>query len=269
MTGWTHEQVFQLWYGTGANGKSTLLDTVQEILGDYAQTMASDMLMERRQPRDSGGPSPDIARMRGVRLAAGVETKDGQRWNESLVKQLTGGDAIVARHLHQSPIEFKNEAKLILAVNHKPVVRGMDHGMWRRIHLVPFEARFDEKTADKSLGWQLRQEAPGIFALLVAHCVEWQRIGLDPPARVLAEVEAYRKGQDVVGAFLEECCEIDGTQTTGRGDLYNAYRMWAAQSGEYCHGKHAFNNALRERGYEEKKSGGMVWCGIKLVVKGF
>ena len=220
------------------------------------------MLMERRQGRASEAASPDVARLRGVRFAAGVETKEGQRWNESLIKQLTGGDPIVARYLHKNPIEFSPVCKLILAVNHKPIVRGTDRGMWRRIHAVPYDVSFEGR-ADRTLPDTLRAEAPGILSLAVAGGLEWQRDGLQPPARVLAEVEEYRKSQDVVGQFLAECC--DQGEEIERSKLYAAYRHWCVQGGEYLMGKHKFNNGLRERGYAETKVGGVVkWQGLSL-----
>jgi putative DNA primase/helicase len=264
LTGSTQEQVFQVWYGEGANGKSTLIETLVHVLGDYAQTMASDLLLERRGARDSGAASPDVARLRGVRLAAGVETKEGQRWNESLVKQLTGGDQIVARHLYKEPIEFHTAAKLVLGVNHKPNVHGTDHGMWRRVALVSFKARFDGTNADHSLTDKLRAEASGILTMLVSACLEWQRIGLAPPQCVIDDVRAYREGQDVLGQFLRECC-YESAGYANKASLYRAFSMWARDSNEYVLGKHTFNNRMRGRGWTEaRRDGGPAWLGIEI-----
>lgn len=262
LTGITREQVFGVWHGFGANGKSTLIEAVRDVLGDYAQILAPDLLIERRNGRASESASPDIARLRGSRFAAGVETKEGQRWNESLVKQLTGSDRVVARHLHSELIEFDPSWKIVLAVNHKPIVRGTDRGMWRRIHLVPFDVSFEGRE-DRSLPDQLRAEASGILTMLVQACLQWQKEGLRPPQRVLAEVEDYRQGQDVIGSFLAECCTAGGD--VAKSKLYQAYKHWCGLAGEFCHGKHAFNNQLRERGYEDaRKAGGIVWAGLSL-----
>lgn len=263
LTGSTREQMFSLWHGHGSNGKSTLIKIIRYVLGDYAQILSGDMLIERRSGRASETASPDVARLRGTRFAAGEETKDGQRWNESLVKQLTGGGRIVARHLYGEPIEFEPTWKLVLAVNHRPVVRGTDFGMWRRIHLVPFEAEFANEKADHGLDDKLRAEAPGILALLVKACLEWQEQGLKPPQKVLDATQSYRRSQDVVGAFLDECCEATGECPMSQ--MYQTYRNWADKSGEYRHGKHSFNNQLRERGFEERKlHGRMVWDGLQV-----
>lgn len=266
LTGVIREQLLQVWYGHGANGKSTLIEILRYVLGDYAQTLVGDLLIERRGSRDSAAASPDVARLRGCRFAAGVETKEGQRWNESLVKQLTGGDRVAARHLYREPIEFLPTWKLALAVNHKPVVRGTDKGMWRRIHLVPFEATFEGAKQDTSLLDTLKAEGPGILTLLVWACRQWQRDGLQPPGRVIAEVETYRKSQDVVGGFLEECTAQGSDKQVSKAKLYDCYRRWATQSGEYLHGKHTFNNQIRERGFTDVKRSTWVWVGLDVAV---
>lgn len=264
LTGNVSEQVFQLWHGHGSNGKSVLVDVVRYVLGDYAQILAGDLLVKRRQGRSSEAASPDVARLRGCRFAAGVETEEGQRWNESLVKQLTGSDRIVARHLHQESIEFDPTWKLVLAVNHKPIVRGTDRGMWRRIHLVPFEQTFTGPRADPHLTQRLRGEGPGILAMLVRACLEWQREGLCAPERVRAAGEDYRAGQDVVGSFLSEC--VGPGEGVSKSRLFQAYRKWAIDGGEYLKGKHAFNNDLRERGYQDSRtSDGVIWRGMGLL----
>jgi P4 family phage/plasmid primase-like protien len=265
LTGSVREQVFQVWLGGGSNGKSVLVDTVRYILGSYAQMMAPDLLLERRSPRDSGSASPDVARLRGVRFAAGIETKEGQRWNESLVKMLTGSDRITARFLRREFFEFDPSWKLVLSVNHKPIVRGTDHGIWRRIHLVDFDRTFEGPAKDPELTSRLKGEAPGILALLVRSCLEWQAKGLEVPDRVAGAVNKYRAGQDVVGSFLRECCNEDATKRTPVARMYTAYRYWCQDSGEYCHGKHAFNNQLRERGYYETKA--REWIGLDLVAR--
>jgi len=265
LTGSVKEQVFQVWIGSGANGKSVLLDTVRYVLGDYAQVLSSDLLIQRRNNRASEAPSPDVARLRGSRFAAGTESEEGQRWDEPRLKQLTGADGIVARHLHKEPFEFDPSFKLVLAVNHKPAVRGTDHGIWRRMQLVPFDAKFEGPTMDRDLGEKLRAEGPGVLAMLVASCLEWQRVGLAPPQKVLDASAAYRQNQDVVGQFLSECVELAEGKTASRSKLYQVYRKWCADSGEYMLGKHTFNNRLRERGCEEQRTHNEVlWRGMAL-----
>lgn len=265
LTGSVNEQVFQLWVGAGSNGKSTLIDIVRHVFGEYSQALAGDLLTARRQVRASESASSDVARLRGCRFAAGSESDEMHRWNEPLVKQLTGGDIIQARHLYQLPIEIEPTWKLALAVNHKPQVRGTDHGIWRRIHLVPFDARFEAASQDKQLLRRLRDEGPGILSLLVAACLDWQRNGLQPPARVVAEKNEYRGSQDIVGQFLEECTIVDPTKTASRPKLYQVYRKWCMDGGEYTLGKHHFNNRMRERGWKEQRTQrDRLWIGMAL-----
>ncbi len=265
LTGIVKEQVFGIWHGTGSNGKSLLIETIKDVVGSYAQALAPDMLMARKGGRSSEAPSPDVARMRGARFCATSETDQDQRWDESLVKRLTGDDAVVARHLYREPIEFLPTWKIVLAVNHLPRVRGTDPGIWRRIQVLPFRASFRGPKADPNLREKLRAEAPGILALLVRSCMEWQRIGLAPPQSVLGELERYRAHQDVLGTFLEECCDTgDDKHREKRSTLYSAYRRWASEAGEYVQGKHAFNQNVRERGFGEFKSGHWHWAGLRL-----
>lgn len=265
LTGITRDQVFQVWYGEGANGKSTLLEVMLHVLGDYAQKMSPGVLTGRRN-HTGEAPSPNIVRLRGVRFAAGAEVEEDTRWNEALVKELTGNETITARRLHAHPVEFPPTWKIALAVNHKPTVRGTDHGIWRRIHLVPFAVKFDGPRLDATLLDRLiTHEAPGILALLVRGCQEWQRVGLAPPAAVQAAVQAYRQGQDTIGEFLEECTSEDQSSTVARAAVYRSYRTWAIDSGLDPLSKQKFTRVLEERGYHTRKTGGhVVWSGFRL-----
>ena len=262
LTGNPPERAFQVWHGSGANGKSVLIDTLLHVLGDYAQTLSVGVLLETRGQRSSGGPSPDLYAMRGVRFAACVETDAGQRWNEGTIKRLTGGDRMRCRGLWKEEIEFAASWTIVLATNHKPIVRGTDAAIWDRMHLVPFDVRFDEQTRDTGLREKLRAEAPGILRTLV---VALGQPG-EPvvPDRVRAAVDEYRKQMDVVGAFLDECTEPDTGPGVATSELYNRYRCWAGESGEYVHGKQAFNRIISERGYEQRKSGVMKWVGLRI-----
>ena len=263
LTGETTEQVLQVWHGGGANGKTTLIETLGYVLGDYSQTLSPDLLMSRRFAKDSSSASPDVARLRGVRLSCGEETRQGQRWNESLVKQLTGGGSIVARNLYGKPFSFANQSKLILAVNHRPTVNGTDHGMWRRLQLVTFGARFDAADRDPHLLETLRAEGPQILGMLVQACLAWQEHGLLPPPTMIEAAKGYREDQDVIGSFLRE--KTKPTGRTPRASLYLAYRQWAMESGEYVHGKHAFYSELRDREFVESKAGNQrYWQGVSL-----
>lgn len=257
----TTEQKFCLWHGHGANGKSTLLKAVFDALGDYVKTMAPDMLIERRFARSSDAPAPDLVDLHGVRMAIGEETKVGQRWNEALLKQLVDSTRIKARSPYdRDMVEFKPTAKIILAVNHKPAARGQDRGLWRRMHLVLFGENFEGRE-DRGLEQTLWDERVIVLSTLVRAAQAWHEDGLCPPTRVIEAVKEYQDEQDLLGQFLDEVCVRSGS--VRRSVLYPAYRNWATDGNEYCMGKHAFNLAMKERGFEIKGSG-REWQGISL-----
>ena len=160
LTGNTQEQIMAVWHGLGANGKSTLQDCLLELLGDYGVTTPSETLMARH-----GSPAipNDVARLQGIRLAAAFETGTNSRLNEGFIKQATGGDRLSARFLHAEFFEFNPQFKIILSCNHKPRIIGTDNGIWRRVHMVPFDVTIPEPERDKELPEKLQTELPGVL----------------------------------------------------------------------------------------------------------
>src|SRR5262249_1677210 len=144
----------------------------------------------------------DLAKLRGARFVTAIEVEEGKRLAESVVKHLTGGDTVTARFLFAEYFEFRPGFKLWLAANHKPVIKGTDYAIWRRIHLIPFSVQFEGEHKDTELAAKLLTELPGILAWAVRGCLAWQRDGLRPPEMVQAATEEYRKEMDVVGNFL-------------------------------------------------------------------
>jgi putative DNA primase/helicase len=262
LTGLPAERCMQVWHGTGSNGKSTLLDLLLDILGDYAKMLSIGLLLEQGRPRSSAAASPDLAALRGVRFAAGVETAEYQRWNESLVKQLTGKDKLTARHLHKEPITFAPSWTLALATNHRPIVRGVDPAIWDRIHLVPFEVRFTEEKRDRTLHETLRQEAPGVLAKLVTYCMQWRAKGFCPPASIADAVAEYQHDQDTIGEFLTDACSTGPGLSITKSALWAAYKQWAEDANEYCLGKKAFNQRMFGRFQDEGTGGRARWLGV-------
>lgn len=267
LTGDVSEQVLLVLYGSGANGKSTLLATLLAMLGDYGQRAPRDLLIAL--PGQSGaGASPEIARLAGTRLAVAQETESGNRLAEVQVKELTGGDKVVARHLHQNYIEFWPTHKLWLATNHKPVVRGTDTAIWRRIRLIPFGVEIPDAERDQELPAKLRAELPGIFAWAVEGCLDWQRFGLGAPTEVIAATSAYRAQMDVIGQFLADCCVIDPRTTATKAALYAEYESWCERNGERPLSQRALSGKLQERGLTEERSGAKMtrsWVGVGLL----
>lgn len=236
ISGNTREQCAYFLYGMGNNGKSTFLDTIADILGNYAMNVQPDTLMlQSRLGSAGGGANSDIARLKSARFITCEEPTEGMRLNEGLLKQLTGGSRVTARHLYGDEFEFTPEFKIWVATNHKPTIRGTDFGIWRRIKLVPFEVNIPADKVDKNLKYKLRSEFPQILAWAVEGCMKWQKDGLHEPERVLEATKEYKHEMDLIAGFIEQCVVIDyGTkERVMASDLFNVYRHWAKENNEY------------------------------------
>ena len=177
LTGATNEHVFAFFHGSGANGKSTFIDIARRLLGGYATSAQPDTFMARRT---GGGPSSDIARLAGKRLVISNEIRDGAQFEENLLKQIVGGDEVVAREMYASEFVFRPKLKLFIAGNHLPVIRGDDDGIWRRVQFIPFVRTIPEAERDKHLIDKLVAELPGILNWAIQGCLTWQKVGLHP-----------------------------------------------------------------------------------------
>jgi putative DNA primase/helicase len=177
---------------------------------------------------------------------------------------VTGGDTISARFLHREFFDFKPQFKLWIRGNHKPQIRGTDEGIWRRIHLIPFLVTIPKEEQDKDLGEKLKVELPGILNWAVKGCIAWQEQGLNPSKLVTEATRAYREELDVVGRFLEECCDIKKMAETRARDLYKAYTSWCEESREHAATQHIFGKVLTEKGFERRLSAGVWYRGVCL-----
>jgi putative DNA primase/helicase len=262
LTGDTREQVIFILFGSGANGKSTFLETLACLFGDYASKTPTETLLTRR----SGSIPNDVARLRGARLVTAIEAEEGQRLAESMVKQMTGGDTITARFLRQEWFEFQPEFKLFLATNHKPQIRGTDNAIWRRIRLIPFEVSFPDDLQDKELGRKLQAELPGILAWAVRGCLEWQAAGLGVPAKVVRATADYQSEMDALAVFIDDCCLVKPTAQAKVASLYSEYETWCSVNGERPLSKRSFGIRLGERGFTQGRTGqARYWRGIGLM----
>lgn len=199
LTGLDTEECFFVLHGVGQNGKSTLVETLSALLGtDYAQQATPDLLMQKKQDRHA----TELAVLRGARLVASVETGQGKRLNESLIKSMTGGDRIRANFMHQETFEFRPEFKVWLSTNHKPVITGTDLGIWQRIRLIPFNVQIPDNERDGAFKTRLRESAAlsGILNWAIEGALLWQQEGLKPPQAVTEATQAYREEMDVLAA---------------------------------------------------------------------
>jgi putative DNA primase/helicase len=268
LTGLNSERVLFILYGSGRNGKSTLLETVAGVIGDYAGTAPPEMLLSKRE---AGIPN-DLARLPGTRFVTAVETGEGRRLDEPKVKSISGGDTISARFMRGEWFDFKPTFKLWLGTNHRPVIRGTDHAIWDRIRLIPFDYRVpdDEKIPDLACHL-IEQEAPGILAWLVKGCLMWQAEGLGLPDVVAQANTAYRDDMDTLAGFIDEHCVMDESATASAADLYSSYKHWCETAGEKSITKQTFGRSLTERGFDSAQVGKArtrTWIGIGLRASG-
>ena len=267
LTGSTKEQDFYLFYGNGANGKSTFVKTIMDLIGrDYAKQTAATALLTKQH--ETAGE--EIAVLEGARLVATIEVDDGKRLAESLVKQLTGGDRVRVRRLYANSFEFEPTFKLVMVCNHKPRITGTDTGIWRRIKLIPFEVQIPEHKQDPDLADKLKQELPGILNWCIQGCLKWQKEGLRAPEIVDAATTSYRVESDTIGAFLDECTTTSNKQgRTQANDLYECYKSWIEATGEHPLSMRRFNDRLKERGFQcvASTANRKYWLGISLIAQ--
>ncbi|MCL5104961.1 MAG: phage/plasmid primase, P4 family [Armatimonadetes bacterium] len=269
LTGDTREQVFFILHGCGSNGKSTFVGALRDIFGDYETKTSTDTIVEKNNSNNSN----DVAALRGSRLVSTIETSAGRRLAEALVKELTGQDAVTARFLYKEFFTFVPVFKLWLACNHVPVIQGQDHGIWRRVRLVPFGVQFRDVEEpkgpykDKALPEKLKTEYEGILAWLVRGCLDWQKDGLPAAKAIKLATGKLQQDMDVLGGFLAECCEFERQASVMARDLYSAYCRWAEDNGEKPLSQRWFGLRLSERGTCEsvRTRTGKCWHGIGLV----
>jgi putative DNA primase/helicase len=261
LTGDATEQVMFIFYGTGANGKSTFINLILSLLGDYARQTPTETLLVKR----GGGIPNDVARLKGARFVAAVESEGGRQLAETLVKQLTGGDKISARFLYGEFFEFETTFKLFLVANHKPTILGTDYAIWRRIRLIPFNVTIPSNQRDKTLAKKLEAEFAGILRWAVDGCRLWQSEGLKAPESVSAATEKYRSEMDVLADFISDRCELAQDARTPFGELYDCYAHWCEENQRERMQKNEFGKYLTERGFGSSRTkADRLRTGIKL-----
>ena len=244
-TGVVHEHVLPVCTGPGANGKSTLIGVLQDILGEHAMTAPEGLVI-----RHDHEPHPErIAALRGRRLIVSNELEQRAVLAEQTVKMLTGGDTLSARELYGRRFNFTPTHKVLLISNHKPKVRGTDHAIWRRIRVVPFETIIPVERQDPDLRRRLVEDhSSAVLAWLVRGAVSWHTDGLGSAGVVDAATDEYKSTQDTLGAFLEECTVVVPQNRCKVGDLFNVWRQWCDRSGERPGRKQDFRSALDDHG---------------------
>jgi putative DNA primase/helicase len=251
LTGSVREEVMFVLYGTGNNGKSTFRETVHSFFGDYALAADAGLLIERKTP---GGATPELARLKGRRLVSINETSENDHLNEARVKFITSQDKITARNLYQQFFDFDPSHRAFLTTNHKPIIRGTDIGIWRRIHLLPFTVAIPPEKVEKDFRERrLMPELSGILNWALAGLAVYRKHGLHPPKAVLASTKEYREDMDVVGQWIDQRCDVDRIATIPTGAAYFDYSQWAADEVGWEFKKLTFRRHLSDRGFPAEK----------------
>jgi putative DNA primase/helicase len=257
LSGDVTEQVLWLHYGEGRNGKSTMLTMLVELLGTYAGPAPLEMLLVRG--RFSKEVETQFGALAGKRLVTAVEADDGVRFSEATVKLLTGGDVVLARRLYEDAWPLQPSWKLHVAANHKPLVRGSDEGIWRRLMLCPWLRRFEGQAEDKKLKEKLQAEKAGILNWCLFGFAEWRRMGLKPPAKVLAATKEYRGENDTIGQWAADCCVREPSAVSESAALYRSYRAWSEDRGEHPLTGTAFGLRMEHLGYNSERHSAGAW----------
>lgn len=251
LTGSVREEVLFVLYGTGSNGKSTFRETLHALFGDYALAADASLLTERKK---GGGATEETARLKGRRLVAVNETAENDQLNEARVKFITSQDMISARPLYGHLFDFFPTHKTFLTTNHKPIIRGTDEGIWRRVQLIPFTQTIDKSKVEKDFRERrLLPELPGILNFALAGLAAYLKQGLTPPKQVLASTNEYRHDMDVVGQWIDECCALDPNANISTADAYQNYARWAEDEVGWALKKLTFRRHLTDRGFTAVK----------------
>lgn len=265
LVGAVLDESLPIWYGEGANGKTTTYRVVMSILGDYARRAAPDLLIQTKYDRHP----TEIADLVGSRVVFSVEVDQAKKLAEALVKDMTGGDRKKARFMRQDFFEFEQTFSIFLVCNHKPIITGSDHAIWRRIKLVPWTVTIppEARRPQDQVIEELMSEASGILNWLIEGLMDWQRDMLWVAEAVKAATEAYRAEQDVLRPFLDECCKLCPHCTVSVKELYEAYISWTAKAGEIPVGKRQFSRSLEARGISKRRGNYGIWHyqGITLI----
>jgi len=250
LTGLTREHGLFFFYGGGANGKSVFLNTISELLADYARVAPMSLLT-----CDTTEQHPTaLAGLRGSRFVTAIETEDGARWAETKIKAITGGDRVTARFMRGDYFDFTPEFKLLVAGNHRPGLRSVDEAIRRRIFLIPFTVTIPEKERDPQLSEKLRAEFPGILRWAIQGCLDWQREGLNPPGAVRDATANYLAAEDAMGRWLDERCKKNRDAWTASAELFADWARWCQLNDEAAGKPKQFAERLEARGFHFKRT---------------
>lgn len=262
LTGSTREQVMFILHGKGRNGKSIFVETIAEILGDYSNNMQAKSLMVKK----NDNVNTDIARLSKARFVTSSEPNEGFRFDEGLIKQITGGDKVTARFLYAEEFEYTPKFKIWVSTNHKPIIRGTDDGIWRRLILIPFEVQIPEEKVDKDLKYKLLREAPAILNWITEGAYMWMQEGLNMPEKLKEAGNKYRNEMDTLGQFIEDKCNVNPDYSVKVSELHSEYQKWSEENltTNKVLGLKSFSQKMEERFIKDKRRDANYFIGIEL-----
>lgn len=269
MTGDTSEQVVNFLTGEGSNGKSTIVDAISKLEGNYAVKLPIQSFMDGTQKR-GGDATADLARLPATRFVRTSEPKKGMALEEGLVKDMTGGEPINSRQLYEKEmVEFYPQFKVIIPANHKPKIRGQDHGIWRRVRIVPFDVLIAKEKQDKQLSKRLEKEYSGILNWMVEGLRYWLAHGLPDVAEVQAATETYRAESDPIGQFVQEVVRAQPGGHVQAARMYSVYQKWANANGMEPWSKTAFGLRMGELKFRKERVGNVFYVDVELAREEF
>ena len=262
LTGITKEQCMFICLGDGQNGKGVFKDILSYIMNDYVRCPQAETISQIRQGNEA---SSDIVYLMDARMVICVESNKGVRFNEGLIKQLTGEDKVTARRLYCEPITFLPKFKLWLFTNHVPEVKGTDKGIWRRLKLIPFDANISEDKKDPDLKKKLMREIDGIFWWCVEGLKHYLSEGLKEPSKVTTLIQDFRESSDVLQTFLDECTIQKMGAKVQAKYLYKRYVEWCKANSETAENKTNFGIGIKKKIRGERKGGNVFYYDIALI----
>jgi len=275
ITGVVNEKLFPVLYGRGGwNGRSLIVETISHVMGEMAGSIPAEMLLSSKMPKSSSGPSPDVMSLKGLRLAFASEIDEYQRFSTAKIKWYTGKDELTGRNPHDVySTRFKPTHKLMVMTNTQPEAPANDRAFWERLHLINFVISFvkrapqtpNERPAILDLDQQILQEESGILAWLVEGCLLWQQQGLNPPKEITDATEEYRRNEDLLADFIEECCIVEPGAKEKASKLYGRFVSWYhANIGKKEKSGTWFGKLLSQRFEKNKSEGCVMYHGVAL-----
>ncbi len=258
--------LFFLW-GLGCNGKSTFVSIIRKLLGNYGDRVNTDLFMVK--DKNYGGPKEGLANLRGKRFIVASEIQDGREFNSPLIKDITGGESVKADRKYEHEVEFQPQCKIWIVGNHKPVIKDTTLSIWRRMRLIPFTVTIPDSEIDPYLEQKLELELPGILTWAVRGCLDWQGSGFGESQAIKTATAEYRHDSDILGDFIEDCCQLDPEARMLKSELKEAYEAWCKDNGQEPVTQRTFSTRIQEKGVISHRghANKHYWVGISLVTQ--